>query len=459
MLPNILCLIVCLALVAWRYTKSYEQGLLWTVFLIVVLPESISLHIAPGFPVLTFHRLATLLTIFYWSRQPNIRRSTKGSPFRTTIVLIVACFFVSTLLSAYILVSVKRFLYYFMEFFVFFCVIQTSANDERIRKGIVAAIGSGLLTVAVLGIIERYFGIKIENIFPYGAAGYSVDRFSWAADNPGAITVSYRHRILFGMACAIGTLKFVIDAALLSDRRLARRRLLYAFVCASSLYFSNSRGPWLSFIFGSLVLVVVRPSRFLKPAIILAAIAILVMIVRPGVWASIRGLGSSTMNEDSVRGASFQWRLQIMDFAFHEIISSDVPHLLFGYGGGSTIMTDFGKIRISSGELLPLQSWDCELAVNLYERGAIGLLLIIGLFYGGFIRIFWFLRKHPEAQSPVLAFVCAGLAVIVFMMSNVAIYAIQLVYIEVFLLAISSRLIQNFQEGTLLETQDYEGST
>jgi O-antigen ligase len=442
MLTNLIVLGVSLTLIIWRYSKSFEQGLTWTVFLIVVLPGSVSLELGSSLPSLTFHRLALLITLLKWHQERSVPKPALNAPFCRIVFFSAAFFFVSTCLSSYLFISLKQFTYYVFEFVLFFFIIQTSSSSRALSEKMISALGFGLLTVSFLAFAERYAGIRISTLLPYAGSDYGVSRFAWAGLDDDAITVSYRHRILFGVACAIGTLKFLVDCAFQPTKRAARKRLFYVFVCGAALYFSVSRGPWLAFLFACVILVFALPRRFLKPAATLVGLTAVIFIVRPGIWTTISNLGQTTMDETSVRGSSFRWREQVFELAISKIVDSGPLHFLFGYGGGSTIMTDFGKLETSAGDSLPMESWDCEIAIILYERGVIGFLLIVALFAGTLFRITRLMITLRDTPDPLLTFLCGALAVICFMMSNVAIYAIQLIYIEAMLLGISSRYLQ-----------------
>jgi hypothetical protein len=449
MSANIAVLVIALGLVIWRYSLGFEQGLTWTVFLMVVLPGSVGLEMGGSIPALTFHRIAFLITLFRWSGNHSIPKADSRVPFGRILVMSAVCFFISTCISSSPLVSFKQFTYYVFEFVLFFFVVQTSSAQRVLAEKMVTALGCGLATVAFLAFAERYLNIKISTILPYAGSDYGVARFGWGSSEEGAITVSYRHRILFGIACATGALKYLVDSAFAENRKMARRKLFLAFICGAALYFSMSRGPWLAFIFGCAILIGVRPRRFLRPALTLVIIAILIMLVRPGIWTSIMGLSQSTLDESSVRGSSFRWRQQVFSLAVKKIGESGPVHILFGYGGGSTIMTDFGRIETSAGDLLPMESWDCEIAIILYERGVVGFLLSIALFGGALVSTIKRLIKARSSPDPLLTFLCAALGVFCFMMTNVAIYAIQLIYIQALILGIASRLLSQLSETTL----------
>jgi O-antigen ligase len=446
---NLAVLVIALGLVMWRYSRGFEQGLTWTVFLLVVLPGSVGLEMGGALPSLTFHRIALLITLLRWSGEKGIPRADIRVPFGRVLVFSAACFLISTCISSFPLVSFKQFTYYVFEFVLFFFVVQTSSVQRALTEKMVTALGCGLATVAFLAFAERYLNIKISSILPYAGSDYGVSRFGWGSLDEGAITVSYRHRILFGIACAIGTLKYLVDSAFANNKKTARRKLFLAFVCGAALYFSMSRGPWLAFILGCAILIGVRPGRFIRPALTLAVIATMFIIIRPGIWTSIMGLSQSTLDESSVRGSSFRWRQQVFSLAVTKIAESGPVHFLFGYGGGSTIMTDFGRIETSAGDLLPMESWDCEIAIILYERGVVGFLLSIALFGGALVGAMKRLRKIRSSPDPLPTFLCAALAVFCFMMTNVAIYAIQLIYIQAMVLGLTSRLLSQPPDTSL----------
>ena len=307
---NFVVLVIALALVIWRYSRGFEQGLTCTVFLLVVLQEVSRWNLVVPLPSLTFHRVALLITLFRWSAEQGIPKADIRVPFGKIFMLSAVCFFISTCISFSPLVSLKQFTYYVFEFVLFFFVVQTSSAQRVLARKMVTALGCGLATVAFLAFAERYLNIRISTILPYAGSDYGVSRFGWGSSDEGAITVSYRHRILFGIACAIGTLKYLVDCAFAQNKKTARRKLLLAFICGAALYFSMSRGPWLAFVVGCAILIAVRPGRFIRPALTLAILATFFIIIRPGIWTSIMGLSQSTLDESSVRGSSFRWRQQ-----------------------------------------------------------------------------------------------------------------------------------------------------
>ena len=119
-------------------------------------------------------------------------------------------------------------------------------------------------------------------------------------------------------------------------------------------------------------------------------------------------------------------------------------------------MTDFGKLETSAGDTLPMESWDCEIAIILYERGVVGFVIAILIFVGALARMTLYLVKTRSNPDAIVPFTCSALCVFCFMMTNVAIYAIQLIYIEALVLGIASRYLVMQKSGEGLERAGYQ---
>ena len=102
-------------------------------------------------------------------------------------------------------------------------------------------------------------------------------------------------------------------------------------------------------------------------------------------------------------------------------------------------MTDFGKAELHPGLYLPLDSWDCEFAIILYERGAVGLVCTLLLYGLGITQVVLHLNRHRLTLDAAMTWTLACLAILFFMMTNVAIFAPQLTFISAFALGIASK--------------------
>lgn len=435
---NTAVLILSVILVWRRFSQRYEDGLPLVAGILAVVPDSICVEM---FPLLTLSRILIGISVFFWLRNPDIRRQMSQAPFFKIRLVIVLCFLVSTIPSSFPGVSIKRFLCYFLESFMLFIVVQSSLTDRRQAARIVNAIGYGLLFVALCGFGERFLGVEL---FESSAGGYegAAERFAWVPENAfDYIHASYLHRILFGVACAIGAIKYLIDVGVSRSKWPIIRNLGMCFICGSSLFFSNSRGPWLAFAAASFLLLLLFRRYFLKKALILGLLVTATMILRPGIWSTISGIFEQTKDEDSFRGGSFHWRQIVWNVACKEIGKSDPFHFLFGYGGGSQIMTDFGKAELHPGLFLPLASWDCEFAIILYERGVVGFACVVLLYVTGIGCAIRYLMRHRQDLDVAMTWALVCLVILLVMTANVAMFAPQLTFISAFALGIASKFV------------------
>ena len=104
-------------------------------------------------------------------------------------------------------------------------------------------------------------------------------------------------------------------------------------------------------------------------------------------------------------------------------------------------MTDFGTAELHPGLNLPLVSWDCELAIILYERGALGFGCFFLLFMIGIVQATLYLLRNRGNLDPTMTWVLASLLILFFMNANVAMFAPQLTFITSFVFAIESKLL------------------
>jgi hypothetical protein len=160
------------------------------------------------------------------------------------------------------------------------------------------------------------------------------------------------------------------------------------------------------------------------------------------VWLTIFGLGSATFDPTSLKGSSFQWRFVVIDTALSAMSKTGILNMLFGFGGGSQIVTDFGKYEIEPGIWLSIKSWDCEYAAVLYDKGCVGLFLLLLLSVVGLIRVARLVRGAADNDTrSVATSVLVGLLFFAVARTNVAIYAPQLVYVEMAFFGLGSALL------------------
>jgi O-antigen ligase len=157
-------------------------------------------------------------------------------------------------------------------------------------------------------------------------------------------------------------------------------------------------------------------------------LAVAVLIFRPGVWDTIHGRIEDTKNVNSFKGQTYQYRWELWGIAWKKI-SPDPMRTLFGFGPGATEHMAIETVLSYTGEVGKLWSWDNHYAATLVEGGLTGLGLLF-LLYGTTIYGQWkLLRRAKGNNRTILAAILSGMLGLVFMMSNVAIFAPQLNYL------------------------------
>src|SRR5262249_2546470 len=108
------------------------------------------------------------------------------------------------------------------------------------------------------------------------------------------VIVTFRHRILFGYSMAMGW-PMLLALAFRVEGRVKKLLLPAAVMMAiGSCYFSNSRGPWFGAALASGIMFVFGSAKVRKSMAIFAALSVIMVIVRPGVRATLVDLTMST---------------------------------------------------------------------------------------------------------------------------------------------------------------------
>ena len=181
-------------------------------------------------------------------------------------------------------------------------------------------------------------------------------------------------------------------------------------------------------------------AKNLKRIFILGLIGISIILIRPGIYQSIERLYNATFDKSTIKGSSFRWRAQVAELAFSQINSSDnLLNLLFGYGQGSHLFMEFPTTTTSTGQRAEFLSWDNEFAVLFYEHGYMGFLLTIVFFLILSIKTYRLLHYTQFQKKIVPLSFLSCISIIIFLQTNVKIFAPQLVFIEMIILASSNK--------------------
>ncbi len=406
--------ILMLTIPLWRaLARDFEKGLAYAVFLCVSMSTFLRVPLPGNLPQLTIFRIVLILLTIFWFRTRESKIRITETPFFRPLTFWMGASFVSLLFTSIDFVtSLKRFLDFVLEVWMFYIIVATSIKDEQGAVRLLRAAWKGLVLVAVLAVWERYTGFN---------------PILWITGESGGrdVVSTYQHRILLGTAMAMA---FPIAFALMhlpaqdrSTRKLWISILLFLSVC----YFGQSRGPWLATLTVATVLLLLAGWGLRRRIAAIFFLGVMVLILRPGITETVSHKTDSTFDSESFKGGTFLYRLELWKIAWNEVTQSPLRTLV-GYGPGcGTEMNIEWNLSYRNKEY-EIQSWDNHFAYDLFQSGFLGLFASIVL-YGSVLRLLYLnWRCGAAEEKELLLSLFAGTVAFVFMMTNVLIFVKQL---------------------------------
>ena len=421
-----------LAPLAWRIFTDYKRGICWAVFLITALSANPVLISGGALPNFNLQRLILIVVLIAAVRTKRLLGPDRNVPFMGTLVVYAVVNLLPLIFSIDLLVSIKAYLGFTIEIVLFYIIISASFDSRKDARQVMVAGAAALVTVGILAIIERYSGLNpVDAFWPdyVRKPEYEFDTLS-----------TFPHRILFGTAMAMG---WPLALAFAQEGNRGRW-IWWGCVCIVllSCYLSFSRGPWVAAMFGGVLMFLFGGKMVRRQTMVVTFLFSIALLLRPGVWETISVSASETTDTDSFKGGTYQYRWELWAIAWDKISRSGI-RLLFGFGPGTTEIMIFDAVLTYSGETTELWSWDNHYAATLIESGCAGLAAFAGLYGLFFLKIFR-IRGAVDPQDKTLhAAIMAAITAMLFMMTNVAMFAPQLNYLLWALIAAGLRLGAN----------------
>lgn len=422
-------ILLLIAPLTWRIFTNYKLGVCWAVFMLTAFSANPLLITGGGLPNFNLQRLILIVLLIATIRKNKPLHTNHVAPFKWALALYAAVNLLPLIFSIDLLMSIKTYLSFTIEIVLFYIIISTSIDTRREARQVVFAGTSALLAVAVLTLIERYSGFNPVDAF---MPGY-VRKPEYEAD----ILSTFPHRILLGTAMAMGWPMALAFAQV----GKAQRQIWWVSICVLlvSCYLSFSRGPWIGALLGGIVMFLFAGSAVRRQTMIVIALITIALVVRPGVWDTLTTRVQETADVDSFKGQTYQYRWALWGIAWDKISRSSV-RLLFGFGQGSTEVMTFDAVLSYTGETTKLWSWDNHYAAMLMESGLVGLVAFAGLYCFFVWKIFRLRGALAEEDKAIHASILAAITVMLFMMTNVAMFAPQLYYLLWSLIAAGLRI-------------------
>src|ERR1035441_7614832 len=253
--PAIIAFIFLLLVPLWvQLRRDFTKGFAYAVFLCVLMPTYLRIEVGGGLPQLTIYRLVLISVFVFWLRRPFERWPLAEIPLLRQLCLWAAVSLVSLLLTSIsFYTSLKRFLDFVLEIYLFYLLLATSLRNADDAFRMLRAAWFGVSLVAMLAVLERYTGYNPV----YWLSG---EEFGVRRD----IVATYQHRILLGTGMAMAlplALGFLGSVYVESPRRLYLWASIVLIIAAS--YYAQSRGPWIAAILAGITLIFFA-NRFIR---------------------------------------------------------------------------------------------------------------------------------------------------------------------------------------------------
>lgn len=412
-------LLLLLPLWALLY-KQFILGVAFTTLLCVSVSPFLRVTLPGALPELTLHRAALISLLIFWLRQPNTIHRLREVPLRAWILLWLGIATISLLGTVDFSYSLKRYLDLAFERFFFYFLLATSVCTVSDSRTVQRGVWFGLVIVAFLAICERHTGFNPVEIYLTGAEAW---------EHRSDVTATYQHRILLGVGMAMA---WPLSFALLRDSSTGPgfRKVIWGCTVAifAASYFSMSRGPWVGTVVGAGVIWFLGSRRLRGYLVSIGSVAVVLLILNPGVVITLWNFAKDTADVSSFKGGSFMWRFELWRIAWDAVTVSPW-RFLFGYGPASGHTLDLSWEWTFRDRETVVDSWDNQYAYYLFQTGIIGFLGILFLFYKLWKTLYHRWGKMELRDREVMTCILASIAILLFMMTNVLIFARQLDYL------------------------------
>ena len=303
----------------WILKKDYKRGFFIALCLLCFMTSQLSISAGPA--ELTFTRaMLMVLTLYWWLWNRKQPKANRVKPlymnFMKFWVALVIC---STLFSQVFGDSLKWAISFLTEVALFYVIVATSIQDEEDFWKAWKAISTAVAIAAVIGTYEYYREFNPVNEWMGVPNGKT----------PEETMSTFQHRILFGYASAMGWPLLLIWAY--REQKKNKQRILVALsACAlGCCYFTNSRGAWVGSAIDGVLLYFLGTAKIRKTIVFMLIMAVVVIVIRPGVRQTVVDLVMSTFDPTSYRGGSYYYRKELWPMAF-KLVDASPNRMLWG---------------------------------------------------------------------------------------------------------------------------------
>ena len=430
---NVILFVTAITLILfYTFLNNYKKALYLSFFLFILLSHLISIDVGGSLPKLTIHRIMLLIITIFWLIKDKPIHEIPKLPFIGWLLLIALENYISLWNSVDFNFSLKIYFSFTFETILFYIIISTSIDKDRDVIKVLNYIALSLTVVGLIAMIEKFTGYNpIDPLLPQSSR---VERIR------NDIISTYPQRILMGTAVAMG---WPIVLSLINYYKKDQIKRNFWFIAIiillSACYFSNSRGPWVAAILAGLLMFIIGTSRLKYKLIFIILLIFIALAFNPGVRETLIGKATATFADDSFKGSTYQYRWELWRVAYEQV-SASFFKTLFGFGPGAHETMDIhGTLSFSDREHT-FWSWDNHYACIILETGFLGIVFIALLYYAIMRRLFKIWLKLEKQYKDIMLGIMTSITIMLFMMSNVKIFAPQLNFLFWILVVLGLKL-------------------
>jgi O-antigen ligase len=411
-------LFVLIALLWVTSRRGVEGALPLAACFLILFPVEAQLPIFGIFD-LTVQRLVTLVLLAALVLSKKTSESSRIVPLKAGIIFVGLWWTIATANSIDIMPSVKSLLSLLLDYMTMYVIVAKCITSEKTIEKILGGVADGLIVSSLIGVFEAFKSWSVISLFPTVAFRFGQSGTLNLDDARGLrIQSTFDHPILFGTALALG-IPAVLHLLTTAQSRGRRLWLWFGLILMLFCIFkTSSRGPWIALL-GSLILCFFfGQGRMRRYVGTLAVIAILAMVIRPGVWETIENDYLGTVDDHSSQGQSYIYRYELYNLVMQKV-SESPGRLLWGYGPQS-----FPNLHLAGyvdGRGTRFLSCDSSFAALLAETGYVGLVSMTLLLFYPVLFAFRTYRRLEGPSQQLCLVLFLSLMTFLFQMTNVGI--------------------------------------
>jgi hypothetical protein len=432
-----------LAIVIIAKRKSFEMSLPFACFVLVLAPASLDIDLI-GFFDLSLQRTVTsiLLLLFVFSTPQNEPLPVNDTGLKNFFIASIIANLLALSFSVAPLISAKRFIAEIVEYYLLYLIIVRSVTGTGTIHKIVIAMVAAMAISSFFGLLEAYTNWQVmpEQV------GRFAERHGWEGVwRSDRVRSVFPHPILFGGAIAM-IMPIALYLSTYFKKNSSKVILWFSIsIMFLSIYKSMSRGPWLSLVCSLALIFLFSNREYRKPILIVGLLSLTTLLLRPGIWETVKNLAIVTFDPGTHKGASYSYRFALAE-VIQRALSESSLRQLFGFGQGSFFYLNLvGEFQ---GRPYAFQSCDSAWLQFLSNTGYLGLVTMVALFGKVFLVIWSNLRKSTDSMRNFILSIFASLFGTYLLMASVALYGWgQNGHILWILIAICISYIRNANSG------------